>query len=121
MNQLESIRDFNFTVIGKSSQITGDCHFNGHTSLAGTFEGKATSGEKSFFVIERFGQFKGELLADHVEIYGQFHGALRSQQTTIIHSSATVEGSIHCRELKICPGAIVNIDGHTKSESEDAV
>lgn len=115
-HSMEKIRGFNFTVIGKGTAMKGDFTFEGHTSVAGSIEGVATSAENCNFVIERPGYVHGELTADSVEIYGRFEGKLVAKTKIVIHSSAEVKGDLSCHNLSIYPGALVNMQGHAEGE-----
>jgi cytoskeletal protein CcmA (bactofilin family) len=97
-----------FTHIGSQCKLRGEFHFTGKTQICCQMEGEIHMADKS------------ELCLDNIEIYGRFEGTLKSTGKVVIYSPAEINGLVDSNSLKIHPGAVLNMDGHTRIESPNA-
>ena len=69
-------------------------------------------------IIEKNGAVTGEVACNNIEIYGNFEGMIKASGKVTLYPSAKVKGRVEATELRIYPGAVLNIDGHTDTEEE---
>ena len=108
-----NFKTFNFSVLGKGTQLEGDLKFEGDTILNCITKGSITMLNKSKVVFERDSIIEGDVFCHDIEIFGSFSGSLNASGTLSIRSSATLSGKVKAQSMSIFPGAKVNIEGET--------
>ena len=105
INDFKSSR---FNIIGLSSQINGDLHLSGRSSIEGKVKGNIYSEDESMIIIEKNAEIIGNVNAFNIEVFGKVHGELNAKGTLSIRPGSEVEGTIKSERLVIYPGALVN-------------
>jgi len=113
MQDYISIKDQNFSYLGKNSKMSGKFHLSGNTRISCDIDGEITMTDKSDLFIEPCASFIGTIHCHNIEVHGQFEGSLKASGIVSIYPPACVTGDIQCENLLVYPGAILNIDGHT--------
>lgn len=108
------IQNQEFTYIGKSTNLNGSFKFGGATHFQGQLEGDVTIENNAKLILEIGSFTKGSLSCFDLDIYGEFKGEIQSSGLVTIYPTANFEGKIFAKSLEILPGAIVNMNGHTK-------
>ena len=103
-----------FCFIGKKSKIIGDLVLNGPTHIGGEVEGNISIADDSKLIIEPTAVIQGTIKGSTVEIYGVVHGDISARENLKVFPSATINGKLTAKSLKVLPGAKLNIIGHTK-------
>lgn len=106
-----------FTFLGDKCRAKGEFHFSGRTRLASRIEGEVHMENKSELCLETESHVTGTIYCHNIEIYGHFEGSLKATGKVTIYAPAVVKGVIDANSLLIYPGAILNIDGHTRHNS----
>jgi cytoskeletal protein CcmA (bactofilin family) len=116
MNDLNQndFKGLNFTILGEGSKLKGEFEFSGDLTISSEIDGKITMRDHGKVIIERNGRVTGSIYCDTVEIFGDFSGNIKAEAKVIVRSSGKLNGHILSGELAIYPGALVNIEGHTK-------
>jgi cytoskeletal protein CcmA (bactofilin family) len=107
-------KGLNFTILGEGSKLKGEFEFSGELTISSEIDGKIVMRDNGKVVIERNGNVTGSIYCDTIEIFGNFSGNIKAESKVIIRSSGKLNGHILSGELAIYPGALVNIEGHTK-------
>ncbi|ATH07540.1 hypothetical protein BIY24_06155 [Halobacteriovorax marinus] len=113
MDNLISIEEQEFTLIGKKTRLSGVFNFNGLTHIAGIIEGDLNIKDKSLLTIEESSEIEGKINCADLKIFGKVKGEIHSSGKVEIFPSGVIQGLIKSQNLVIHPGAIINIDGHT--------
>ncbi|MCO4793121.1 MAG: polymer-forming cytoskeletal protein [Bacteriovoracaceae bacterium] len=106
-----------FTHIGSQCRLRGEFHFSGKTQISSTIEGEVHVDDKSELCLEHQSHVTGTIYCHNIEIYGKFEGTLKATGKVTIYAPAEVQGMIDANTLLIHPGAVLNIDGHTRLNS----
>ena len=104
----------NYTYMGQYSTLKGEITLEGTTRLASVLEGKVIVAGDYNLVIEREGHIKGDIKCYNLEVHGQISGTIVSSGSVTLYPNSRVDGIINTKTLIIRPGAILNIEGHTK-------
>jgi len=108
------IKSQKYSFLGENCLITGNLKLSGQTMISSSIDGDIMIEDKSNLQIERSGFVKGSIYCHNLSIYGKVQGIIESTGKITIHSTAKVEGKITAECLKIYPGALVNIEGHSE-------
>lgn len=103
-----------FTILGEGSKLKGEFEFAGELTISSEIDGKITMRDQGKVIIERMGKVSGSINCDSIEIFGDFSGNIKAESKVIVRSSGKLNGHVLSGELAIYPGALVNIEGHTK-------
>ncbi len=114
MDNIISIEEQDFTLIGKSCKLNGNFTFNGATHLAGSLEGEIHVKDDSLLTFEPSSNIKGKVHCTDLKIYGNVEGEIYSKGLVEIFPTGKISGLINSKNLIVHPGAILNFDGHTK-------
>jgi len=109
-----------FTNIGNQCRLKGEFHFSGKTQICCKMEGEIHMEDKSELCLDHDSHFTGTIYCHNIEIYGKFEGTLKSTGKVVVYSPAEINGLIDSNSLMIHPGAVLNMDGHTRIESPNA-
>ncbi len=112
-----NINEQTFCFLGKDSIIKGELTLSGEVHLSAHVEGDLTLITDHTLSIEPHGKVVGKLNGINIDIYGTVNGDINASGTLRIFPSAKVEGKISAKALIIRPGAIVNMTGHTRTDS----
>lgn len=115
MNPYIDLKNQTFSYVGRGGKQVGEFTFLGNTHLNSIIQGKITVEGDSLLTIEKFAEINGEIECHNLELFGVFSGEIHSSGKVVIHPTATVSGKIFAKNFSIFPGAVVNIDGETKS------
>ncbi len=110
----QAVRENSISIIGKDLKLKGDFKFANEVHVYGEIEGTIQFAAEGKLVIEQSGKIFGKLMCDQVEIYGMVDGSIESTSSVIVRSSGKIKGTIHAKNLSVYPGALLNIEGHTK-------
>ena len=77
-----------------------------------------TGSIRGSYIIEKNGAVTGEVTCNNIEVYGNFEGIIKASGKVTLYPSAEVKGRVEAMELRIYPGAVLNMDGHTDTEEE---
>lgn len=108
------IHDQTFTSLGKNSNLQGTLKLEGTTHLLGSFNGELHIEAPAKLVLEIGSVTEGNIFCNHLEIYGDFTGTIKSSGVVTLYPTSSVNGKIIAKSLEILPGAQVNINGHTE-------
>ena len=113
MDNLISIEEQEFTLIGKKTRLQGVFNFSGLTHIAGHIEGDIHIKDKSLLTIEESSKVEGKINCKDLKVFGKIKGEVNATGKVEIFPSGNLSGIIKSQNLVIHPGAIINIDGHT--------
>ncbi len=113
MDNIISIEEQEFTLIGKKTRLNGVFNFSGLTHIAGDIEGDIHIRDKSLLTIEETSTIQGKIHCKDLKVFGKIKGEIISSGKVEIFPSGKLSGLIKSQNLVIHPGAMVNIDGHT--------
>jgi len=103
----------NYTLLAQDSTLEGVFHMQGQTHISGNIKGELFMKEASPLTIELKGKIDGLIQCQDLEIYGQVDGEIKATGKVTLYASAKVNGQILAENLKIYPGAVLNIVGKT--------
>ena len=106
-----------FTHLGSECRLKGEFHFTGKTQICCQVEGEIHMVDKSELYLDHSSHIIGTIYCHNIEIYGKFEGTLKSTGKVVVYSPAEINGLIDSNSLIIHPGAILNMDGHTRIQS----
>ncbi len=112
--EFNEFRNLKFNVFGDRSHFKGEMELKGDVTIASKVEGTINAEDETLITIERSAKVKGILNGHDIEIFGTFDGELNAKGRLIIRSSAKVKGNIQAEKLCIYPGAILDMEAHTK-------
>lgn len=107
------IQSQSFTVLGKSTFVSGIFNFEGPAHIHGKLEGTINANTSEKVVLEIGSSTNANIHCGELEIYGEFNGEIKSSGLVILYPTAIVTGKIIAKSIEIFPGATVNINGHT--------
>jgi cytoskeletal protein CcmA (bactofilin family) len=113
MDNIVSIEEQDFTMIGKHCTLSGKFNFDGATHLAGGLEGEIHIQDKSLLTFESTSNVKGKVFCGDLKIYGTVDGEIYSNGLVEVFPTGKMTGLINAKNLVVHPGAILNFDGHT--------
>jgi cytoskeletal protein CcmA (bactofilin family) len=113
MEELFSLVDQNYSLIGQQSHLKGNFALYGTTHVQGSIEGDITMAENSLLVIGHLGEVTGSIHCGELEVHGRLRGNLMATGRVILHPGSHFEGEIRATRLVVHPGAIVNMKGET--------
>ncbi|WP_372654956.1 polymer-forming cytoskeletal protein [Halobacteriovorax sp.] len=113
MDNIISIEEQEFTLIGKNTRLNGIFNFSGLTHIAGSLEGDVHIKDQSLLTIEETSRIEGKINCADLKVFGTIKGEIISTGKVEIFPSGSLSGVIKSQHLVIHPGAIMNIDGHT--------
>jgi len=117
MIQEQDFKEFKYNILGSNSTIKGDLVLSGDAIITSRIEGSIKMIGEGRLVLERGSHVQGELEAHDVEIFGTVSGEIRSTGTVSVRASAKISASLESKKLVVYPGAIVEMDITTKSDS----
>lgn len=112
----EDFQNLNYSMLGHSCVLKGELQISGDITICSHVEGSLQMLDDGRVTIERFGKFNGNIDCHSIEIFGQVEGNIRAKEKIVVRSSAQLNGKVLSGQLGIYPGAIVNIEGHTKED-----
>ena len=112
------LKEQDFSFFGRGSRLNGLFHLSGSTHVSSLIEGEIIMENNADLIIEKNGAVTGEVTCNNIEIYGNFEGMIKASGKVTLYPSAKVKGRVEATELRIYPGAVLNIDGHTDTEEE---
>ncbi len=112
------LKEQDFSFFGRGSRLNGRFHLSGSTHVSSLIEGEIIMENNADLIIEKNGAVTGEVTCNNIEIYGNFEGMIKASGKVTLYPSAKVKGRVEATELRIYPGAVLNIDGHTDTEEE---
>lgn len=117
------------SLFGKGTLINGDIQGEGDIRIDGNLNGNVHVTGK--LIIGESATIKGDIKADHVEVYGRTIGAIHVKGLLSIRTTGIVEGDIHVGELQIersgifkgtshmsLPGSIIDMSQDQSSVQE---
>ena len=113
MDNIVSIEEQNFTMIGKNCNLSGNFNFEGATHLAGEIDGEIHIKENSLLTFESTSSVKGKVYCGDLKVYGNVNGEIHSKGLVEIFPTGNISGLINAKNLVVHPGAVLNFDGHT--------
>ncbi len=102
-------------MLGAHSDLDGNFKFSGDTIINCNVKGTIHMLNNASLTLERESRFEGELYAHDIEIFGEFSGSINASGKVVVKSSGSISGQVTSNQLVISPGAVVNIEGQTKS------
>ena len=113
-----NLKEQDFSFFGGGSRLNGCFHLSGSTHVSSHIEGEIIMENNADLIIEKNGAVTGEVSCNNIEIYGTFEGIIKASGKVTLYPSAEVKGRVEATELRIYPGAVLNMDGHTDTEEE---
>lgn len=113
MDNIVSLEQQNFTLIGAECSLKGTFHFKGATHICGSLEGEVHIKDESILTLEPEAKIEGKVFSGDLKLYGTVKGEVYSSGVVEVFPSAKVDGLINSKNLIVHPGAILNFDGHT--------
>jgi cytoskeletal protein CcmA (bactofilin family) len=97
------------TLIGESSQITGDLAFTDGLRIDGQVIGNIRAAEEHFsmLVMSETGRVEGEVVADHIIINGSVKGPVHARHMLELQPKARIEGTVQYAALEMHQGALI--------------
>ena len=96
------------TVISSGSRLEGSMISPSTISVSGYVKGTLNASE---IVIEREGEVKGSIFAEHLIIIGKFEGKVSANKITIA-STGSVKGELSYARVVIDDGAMLDVNFH---------
>ena len=103
----------NYTLLAQDSSLEGVFHLQGQTYISGEVKGDVFMKEDSPLTINLKGKVNGLIQCHDLEVFGQINGEIKSSGKVTLYASAKVSGQVLAENLKIYPGAILNVVGKT--------
>jgi cytoskeletal protein CcmA (bactofilin family) len=103
-----------FTTVGKNALLEGTFRFQGPTYILCELKGDITMLDQATIIFQIGSIVHANVECFDAEIYGDFQGEIRAKGTVTIYPTGQVNGKILAKSLKILPGALVNMNGHTE-------
>ena len=110
----QAVRENSISIIGKDLKLKGEFKFANEVHVYGEIEGTIQFAAEGKLVIEQTGKVHGQLKCDQIEVYGLVEGSIESSSSVIVRSSGKIKGTVHAQNISVYPGALLNIEGHTK-------
>ena len=117
MIQEQDFKEFKYNILGSNSTIKGDLTLSGDAIITSRIEGSIQMIGEGKLVLERGSFVDGKIEAHDVEIFGTVKGEIRSKGTVSVRASAKISGSLESKKLVVYPGAVVEMDISTATES----
>jgi cytoskeletal protein CcmA (bactofilin family) len=98
------------TLVGRSTKVAGDLHFDGGLHIDGTVKGNilAIEGSHSVLEVSENGVVEGEVRCPHIVLDGTVVGDVHASERVELGASARVEGNVYYYLLEMTAGAEVN-------------
>lgn len=98
------------SLIGMSTNITGDVGFKGGLRIDGAINGNinAESGQPSVLVISEHAKVVGEIRAAHLIVNGEIIGDVHSTELLELQPKARITGNVFYKALEMHGGALVS-------------
>jgi len=109
------------TVIGQSTEITGDVEFAGGLHLDGSIRGKVTgeADSRSTLTVSEQGTVVGDVRVENLILNGTVNGDVYASERVELATNARVSGTVYYRLLEMAMGAEVNGQlVHSEEESQ---
>ena len=110
-------KKLNFSILGNKSRLEGTFQFSGDTLLNCNVSGDLTMIGEGKLTLERSCRFDGNIFCHDIEVFGEVSGSVNAAGTLSARSGSSVSGVINAERISISPGAIINMEGHTKDDS----
>ena len=97
-------------LIGTTTIIEGDVHFQGGLRVDGVIKGNviAEAGAPSMLVLSEHARIEGEVHATHLVINGTLVGPVQAYELLELQPKARVIGDVHYKALEMHHGAVVS-------------
>jgi len=97
-------------LIGSSTMIQGDIHFQGGLRIDGIVKGNviAEPGAPSMLVLSEHARIEGEVHAAHLVVNGALVGPVQAYELLELQPKARVEGDVRYKALEMHHGAVVS-------------
>lgn len=98
------------TLVGQSTQVTGDVVFSGGLHIDGTVHGnvQAADDSDSVLTISENGLVEGEVHVPHVVLNGKVVGDVYAAERIELAARARVQGNVYYNLIEMAMGAEVN-------------
>lgn len=106
MRQSERSAAQRVSVIGPASRLSGDYSTSEELVVLGQVDGQQLRSPR--LTIGPQARVRANIRTEHVRIEGLVTGDIHAEGSVIVHGSATVNGDIHCPQITIKDGAVVN-------------
>ncbi|HJV84836.1 MAG TPA: polymer-forming cytoskeletal protein [Noviherbaspirillum sp.] len=97
------------SLIGISTRIEGNVHFQGGLRIDGQVKGNvvATGEEPSMLVISEHAKVEGEVRVAHLVVNGEIVGPVHSSELLELQPRARITGDVYYKALEMHGGALV--------------
>ena len=97
------------SLIGISTNIQGDVHFQGGLRIDGHVKGNviADGDEPSMLVISEHAKVEGEVRVAHLVVNGEIIGPVHSSELLELQPRARITGDVNYKALEMHTGALV--------------
>jgi cytoskeletal protein CcmA (bactofilin family) len=97
------------SLIGISTKIQGDVHFQGGLRIDGQVKGNviANGDEPSMLVISEHAKVEGEVRVAHLVVNGEIVGPVYSSELLELQPRARITGDVYYKALEMHGGALV--------------
>ncbi|KRB88590.1 MULTISPECIES: bactofilin family protein [Oxalobacteraceae] len=98
------------SLIGISTNIQGDVHFQGGLRIDGHVKGNviADGDEPSMLVISEHAKVEGEVRVAHLVVNGEIVGPVHSSELLELQPRARITGDVYYKALEMHGGALVS-------------
>jgi cytoskeletal protein CcmA (bactofilin family) len=98
------------SLIGISTNIQGDVHFQGGLRIDGHVKGNviADGDEPSMLVISEHAKVEGEVRVAHLVVNGEVIGPVHSSELLELQPRARITGDVYYKALEMHGGALVS-------------
>jgi cytoskeletal protein CcmA (bactofilin family) len=98
------------SLIGVSTKIEGNVHFNGGLRIDGQVKGNviADGDEASMLVISEHARVEGEVRVAYLVVNGEIVGPVHSSELLELQPKARITGDVHYKALEMHGGAVVS-------------
>lgn len=95
------------TILGERTTIKGDLELSDGVRIDGCLLGnaRAIDGARVTVVVGTTGTVTGDISSGRVVVAGAVQGAIAAEDDVELLASAVVQGDIHCKSLRVMPGA----------------
>lgn len=111
----EIFKKLDYTILGKESELIGNFTVQAPVYILGKVEGEITVLGDDKIIIEIGAHIQGKLFCKDIEILGSISGEVHAEGTLLVRSSGRLDGSFSSKNLKIEPGATLNVEGHSEN------
>ena len=101
------------SIVDQNMTITGELHFKGKTRIDGTVNGTING---DYLILSRSGRINGDIKVATFICHGTMEGNIDAEMVSV-RKSSSISGKVAATNLVIEPGAVLDSEVQTSSET----